>query len=85
MFFEALRELERNIPELIVQPAPGEPEDEPAAIEVVVGRHKKTFNVPEKLAEPQPNSIFLARHQLRRVLGFMQPDSFLAHLQRWKP
>ncbi len=65
MLFEALQEVQRLVPEVIVRPAPGEPDDDPAALEVVVGRNQRTFDLA------QMQNIFLARHRLRSILRFI--------------
>ena len=65
MLFEALQEVQRMVPEVVVRPAPGEPDDDPAALEVVVGTHQRTFDLA------QMQNIFLARHRLRGILQFI--------------
>ena len=65
MLFEALQEVQRLVPEVVVRPAPGEPDDDPAALEVIVGRNRRTFDLA------QMESIFLARHRLRSILRFI--------------
>ena len=37
MLLEALHEVQRRVPEVVVRPAAGEPEDDPAALDLIVG------------------------------------------------
>jgi len=65
MLLEALEEVQRQVPEVLVRPAPGEPDDDPAAVEVVVGRQHRLFDLGEV------KSVFLVRHRLKSILRFV--------------
>ena len=65
MLLESLQEIERVLPEVLVRPSAGEPAEDPAAIDVIVGVNRKTFDLKEV------PSTFVARARLKEILQFV--------------